>query len=84
MWPTGVILGALALSLIAFGVAPGAPIVSVPIVLLLLLIGWLLNMSRNRKKVEGVREMRTRGQMADEGAREVEFTDRDKESLYTP
>jgi hypothetical protein len=72
------------LSVVAFGIVPGAPIIGVPIALLILGAGWVLRSTRNRRKVGGVREMREKAQTADQGSDEIEFTDRDKQSLYTP
>ena len=71
------------LSIVAFGLAPGAPLVAVPFVLVLLGVGWLVRSSRNRRNVSGVREMREKAQTADQDSDEIEFTDRDKQSLYT-
>lgn len=83
MWPGGVILAAVVLSVAAFVFAPGAPIVAVPVALMVVLAGWLVNSSRNRRNVRGVRELRGQAQTADKGSEEIEFTDRDKQSLYT-
>ena len=84
MWPGGFILVAFVLSLFALAFAPGAPFVAVPVVLVLLAIGWLIHHSRERGRVGGVRDLRGQAQTADEAPGEVEFTDRDKQSLYTP
>ena len=83
MWPGGVILAALLLSVAAFVFAPGAPFLAVPVALLVVGVGWLLNSSRNRRRVGGVRDLRGKAQTADQGTEEIEFTDRDKQSLYT-
>ena len=71
------------LSIVAFGVAPGAPLVGVPIALLVLGVAWLVRSSRNRRNVKGVREIREQAQTADQDSDEIEFTERDKQSLYT-
>ncbi len=83
MWAAFVILGAVLLSVLAFGLAPGAPLVAVPFVLALLAAGWLMKRSRNRRKVAGVRGLREQAESADQDSDEIEFTDRDKQSLYT-
>ena len=83
MWPGGAILAALVLSVAAFAFAPGAPFVAVPVALIVLGAGWLLNTTRTRNEVEGVRNLRGEAQTADQGSEEIEFTDRDKQSLYT-
>ena len=83
MWPGGTILAAVLLSIVAFAFAPGAPFVAVPIALLVLGGGWLLKSSRDRRGIRGVRDMRGKAQTADQGSEEIEFTDRDKQSLYT-
>ena len=84
MWAAGTVLGAILLSVIVFGIAPGAPLIGLPLVLLVLGAGFLLRSSRNRRKISGVREMREQAQTADQGSDEIEFTDRDKQSLYSP
>ena len=84
MWPGGVILAAVVLSIGAFAFAPGAPFVSVPVALLVLGVGWLLHQSRERRGIQGVRELRGQAQTAGQDSGEIEFTDRDKQSLYTP
>jgi hypothetical protein len=84
MWPGGVLLAAVVLSVAAFAFAPGAPFVAVPIALFVLVAGWLVNSSRSRRKVRGVRKLRGKAQTADKDSEEIEFTDRDKQSLYTP
>ena len=84
MWPGGVVLAAVVLSVAAFVFAPGAPFVAVPIALLVVLVGWLVNSSRNRRGVRGVRELRGKARTADPDSDEIEFTDRDKQSLHTP
>ncbi len=71
------------LSFVAFGLAPGAPLVGVPILLLVIGLGFFLRSSRNRRNVKGVREIREQAQTADQDSDEIEFTDRDKQSLYT-
>ncbi len=83
MWPGGAILAAVLLSVAAFALAPGAPFVSVPLALIVLAGGWLLSSSRNRRNVRGVRGLREQAQEADQESNEIEFTDRDKQSLYT-
>lgn len=83
MWAAGIVLGAIVLSIVAFGLAPGAPLVGVPVLLLVLGAGWLLRASRNRRKVSGVRNLREQAQTADQDSDEIEFTDRDKQSLYS-
>ncbi len=83
MWAAGILLGAIVLSVVAFGVAPGAPLVALPFALLVLGIGFLLRSSRNRRKVSGVRNLREQAQTADQDSDEIEFTDRDKQSLYS-
>ena len=83
MWAVAVVLGGLLLSFVAFGLAPGAPLVGVPILLLVLGLGFFLRSSRNRRNVKGVREIREQAQTADQDSDEIEFTDRDKQSLYT-
>lgn len=83
MWPGGIILGAVVLSIAAFAFAPGAP-VAVPVALVLVGVGFFVNHSRNRRKVQGVRELRGQAQTADQDSDDIEFTDRDKQSLYTP
>ena len=83
MWPGGAILAAVLLSIPAFAFAPGAPFVAVPIALLVLGAGWLVKYSRDRRGIRGVREMRGKAQTADQDSDEIEFTDRDKQSLYT-
>ena len=83
MWPGGTILVAVLLSVVAFAFAPGAPFVAVPIALLVLGAGWLVKSSRDRRGIRGVRELRGKAQTADQDSEEIEFTDRDKQSLYT-
>jgi hypothetical protein len=83
MWPGGVFLAAVLLSIAAFVFAPGAPFVAVPIALLVVAVGWLLNTSRNRRGVRGMRDLRGQAQTADQDSEDIEFTDRDKQSLYT-
>lgn len=83
MWPGGTVLAAVLLSIAAFAFAPGAPFVAIPIVLLVLGVGWLVKSSRDRRGIRGVRELRGKAQTADQDAGEIEFTDRDKQSLYT-
>lgn len=84
MWPGGVVLAAVVLSIAAFVFAPGAPFVAVPVALLLVGVGFFVNSSRNRRNVRGVRELRGKAQTADQDSDDIEFTDRDKQSLYTP
>lgn len=83
MWPGGAVLAAILLSVVAFAFAPGAPFVAVPIALLVLGAGWLVKTSRDRRGVRGVRELRGKAQTADQDSDEIEFTDRDKQSLYS-
>ena len=83
MWPGGAVFAAILLSVVAFAFAPGAPFVAVPIALLVLGAGWLVKTSRNRRGVRGVRELRGKAQTADQDSDEIEFTDRDKQSLYS-
>lgn len=83
MWPGGVVLAAVLLSVVAFAFAPGAPFVGVPVALLVLGVGWLVKISRDRRGVRGVRELRGKAQTADQDSGEIEFTDRDKQSLYS-
>jgi hypothetical protein len=83
MWPGGFIVIALLLSIAAIAFAPGAPWLALPLVLILLVVGWLMNTSRQRGKFGGVRGMREQAQTADQDSAEVEFSDRDKQSLYT-
>lgn len=71
------------LAFVAFGIAPGAPIVGIPIALLILGAGFLMRSSRNRRNVRGMRHIREQAQTADQDSEEIEFTDRDKQSLYT-
>ena len=84
MWPGGVVLAAVVLSVAAFAFAPGAPIVAIPVALIVIAVGFLVNSSRNRRGVRGVRELRGKAQTADAGSQDIEFTDRDKQSLHTP
>lgn len=84
MWPGGVVLAAVVLSVAAFVFAPGAPIVAVPLALIVIAVGFLVNSSRNRRGVRGVRELRGKAQTADADSQDIEFTDRDKQSLHTP
>ncbi len=83
MWPGGAVLAAILLSVVAFAFAPGAPFVAVPVALLVLGAGWLVKTSRDRRGVRGVRELRGKAQTADQDSDEIEFTDRDKQSLYS-
>ena len=83
MWPGGAVLAAVLLSVAAFAFAPGAPFVAVPVALLVLGAGWLVKSSRDRRGLRGMREMRGKAQTADQDSDEIEFTDRDKQSLYT-
>ena len=84
MWPGGAILAAVILSIGAFAFAPGAPFVAVPVALLALGVGWLVHISRERHGVRGTRKLRGEAQTAGPDSGEIEFTDRDKQSLYTP
>jgi hypothetical protein len=84
MWPGGFIIAALVLSVFAAAFAPGAPLLAVPLFLVLLAIGWINSRSRERRGVEGVRGLRGQAQAAHEASTEVQFTDRDKRSLHTP
>ena len=84
MWPGGVVLAAVLLSVLAFAFAPGAPILALPIGLLVVAAGWLVNSSRNRRGIRGVRKMRGEARTASQDSDDIEFTDRDKQSLYTP
>jgi hypothetical protein len=83
MWPGGVVLAAVVLSVAAFVFAPGAPFVAVPVALIVLGVGWLLRTTRDRRKVGGVRNLREQAETAGSDSDEIEFTDRDKQSLYT-
>jgi hypothetical protein len=83
MWPGGVVLAAVLLSVAAFVFAPGAPFVAVPVALFVVGVGWLVDRSRHRRGIRGVRELRGKAQTADQDSGDVEFTDRDKQSLYT-
>ena len=83
MWPGGAVLAAVLLSIVAFAFAPGAPFVAIPVALIVLGAGWLVKSSRDRRGVRGMRELRGEAQTADQASDEIEFTDRDKQSLYT-
>ena len=84
MWPGGAVLAAVVLSIVAFAFAPGAPFVAVPIALFVLGAGWLVKSSRDRRGVRGMRDLRGKAETADQDSDEIEFTDRDKQSLHTP
>jgi uncharacterized membrane protein len=75
--PLTVVVVAFFLALLLFGFAWWTPIYAIPLALLFL-VGFGIAMLMRRRSASGLREFRSQA----ESEREVEFTDRDRETLY--
>jgi hypothetical protein len=80
MWAFTTVAGAFALALLvaSVGLAGGAVVVTLPLALLLIVGGVLVDMRRRRNSAASMREYR------DQAATEkVDFTERDRETLVS-
>jgi hypothetical protein len=73
-----IVVAAFVAALIAFGVVIGTPILGVPIALVGVAVIGAVVFSRRRKEMGSLRKFRE-----DAGAENVEFTERDKETLVS-
>ena len=73
-----VVIAAFVVALMAFGVAWGAPIIAVPIVLVGALAFGVFDLRRRRSQARQMREFRDEAK-----AEKVDFTDRDQETLVS-
>lgn len=81
MSPLTLAVIAFVLALLLFGFAFWTPIYAVPLVLLLLVGVGIAGYARRNGTSRGVRDLRAQANRGGP-ARETEFTDRDRESLY--
>lgn len=81
MSPLTLVVIAFILSLLLFGFAFWTPIYAIPLALLLLVGVGFAEYARRRGTSRGVRELRAQANRGGP-ARETEFTDRDRETLY--
>jgi uncharacterized membrane protein len=79
-WSFTLIVGAFGAALVAmsFAFAGGAVIVAIPVALVAIAIAGLLDLRRRRKQVGDVRELREKAK-----AEKVDFTERDRETLFS-
>ncbi len=78
MWAFTLIAVGFILGLFAFA----GWVFAAPVALLLLVVGGVLLLKRRRDDVGRVKDMRSRARAADADEVDVEFTDRDRETLY--
>ena len=77
-WPVGLVIAAVVLSLLVFGLVIGAPIFAVPIVLVGAGALGVIDLRRRKRQTAELQSFR-------EGAKteKVDFTPRDKETLVS-
>jgi hypothetical protein len=77
-WPFGLIVAAVVLSFIAFGLVIGAPIFAVPIVVVGVAALGFADFKRRRNETQRLHSFREKAK-----SEKVEFTHRDKETLVS-
>jgi membrane protein implicated in regulation of membrane protease activity len=81
MWGFGLIIVAVVAAVLVSAAAPVGLVVAAPVALILVAAG-LLALKRQREGGLRVKELRGEARRADRDAVDVEFTDRDRETLY--
>jgi uncharacterized membrane protein len=78
MWGITLVVAALALGLVAFSFAWGAPVLAVPVVILGAAVLGIADLRRRRQQIRQMQDHRESAK-----PQSVEFTTRDKETLVS-